>query len=343
MDLRSTVDRAIVDLFSYERRIAGDAARHEALGSLGRPLGAARRRRRARHGRPGRGRWRRGRTGCSTCRSRSRRSVSASRRRRSSSTRSPRACSRVHRRTLPDGVVDGSIDRRRSRCDRPVGPRRAPRAGGRDRARRRRARRRRSRRRRRDRHPASPSPTSPRRRSPTAILRDGDRTVLASRTPRPVERTSRARSEWRTLTGAALVGLGSGRARTRRARTSPSASSSARRSGRSRRSSTRWPTSPVALDGAQLLARKAAWALDAGRADAADARCDGLLVRGRARASAPTERGLHFHGGYGFMQEYDIQLYYRRAKGWPLVLDTPHARVPAPRGAPVRARSPVAR
>ncbi len=23
------------------------------------------------------------------------------------------------------------------------------------------------------------------------------------------------------------------------------------------------------------------------------------------------------------MQEYDIQLYYRRAKGWPLVLDAP--------------------
>jgi len=25
---------------------------------------------------------------------------------------------------------------------------------------------------------------------------------------------------------------------------------------------------------------------------------------------------LHVHGGYGFMEEYDIQLYYRRAKAW---------------------------
>jgi alkylation response protein AidB-like acyl-CoA dehydrogenase len=32
---------------------------------------------------------------------------------------------------------------------------------------------------------------------------------------------------------------------------------------------------------------------------------------------------LHFHGGYGFMLEYDIQLYFRRARGWPLVLAEP--------------------
>jgi alkylation response protein AidB-like acyl-CoA dehydrogenase len=40
-------------------------------------------------------------------------------------------------------------------------------------------------------------------------------------------------------------------------------------------------------------------------------------------AQHAAERALHFHGGYGFMQEYDIQLFYRRAKGWPLVLDSP--------------------
>ena len=27
-----------------------------------------------------------------------------------------------------------------------------------------------------------------------------------------------------------------------------------------------------------------------------------------------TYRALHAHGGYGFMMEYDIQLYFRRAK-----------------------------
>jgi alkylation response protein AidB-like acyl-CoA dehydrogenase len=29
-----------------------------------------------------------------------------------------------------------------------------------------------------------------------------------------------------------------------------------------------------------------------------------------------THRGIHFHGGYGFMMEQDIQLYYRRVRGW---------------------------
>ena len=34
---------------------------------------------------------------------------------------------------------------------------------------------------------------------------------------------------------------------------------------------------------------------------------------------------LHVHGGYGFMVEYDIQLYFRRASAWPLSLGDPAA------------------
>jgi alkylation response protein AidB-like acyl-CoA dehydrogenase len=33
--------------------------------------------------------------------------------------------------------------------------------------------------------------------------------------------------------------------------------------------------------------------------------------------------GGQFHGGYGFTLEYDIQLYFRRAKAWPLALGDP--------------------
>ena len=33
-----------------------------------------------------------------------------------------------------------------------------------------------------------------------------------------------------------------------------------------------------------------------------------------------TDRSLHYHGGYGFAEEYDIQMYYRRARGWSLIL-----------------------
>ena len=32
---------------------------------------------------------------------------------------------------------------------------------------------------------------------------------------------------------------------------------------------------------------------------------------------------LHFHGGYGYTLEYDIQLYFRRAKAWPLANGDP--------------------
>jgi alkylation response protein AidB-like acyl-CoA dehydrogenase len=32
---------------------------------------------------------------------------------------------------------------------------------------------------------------------------------------------------------------------------------------------------------------------------------------------------LHFHGGYGYTLEYDIQLYFRRAKAWPLAYGDP--------------------
>ena len=40
-------------------------------------------------------------------------------------------------------------------------------------------------------------------------------------------------------------------------------------------------------------------------------------------AAHATDRALHFHGGYGFAEEYDIQLFYRRARGWALVYDDP--------------------
>jgi alkylation response protein AidB-like acyl-CoA dehydrogenase len=40
-------------------------------------------------------------------------------------------------------------------------------------------------------------------------------------------------------------------------------------------------------------------------------------------AATATDRSLHYHGGYGFAEEYDIQLYYRRARGWANVLMNP--------------------
>ena len=67
---------------------------------------------------------------------------------------------------------------------------------------------------------------------------------------------------------------------------------------------------------AGLLAREAAWA-----ASAESSRFPGLAAMACAFAAESARqasyRSLHYHGGYGFMLEYDIQLYFRRAKAWP--------------------------
>jgi alkylation response protein AidB-like acyl-CoA dehydrogenase len=79
-------------------------------------------------------------------------------------------------------------------------------------------------------------------------------------------------------------------------------------------------TAPLA--GARLLVAKAAWAADHDAEDAA--RLAGMaLVFSSELAQVVTSRAMHYHGGYGVMAEYDPQLYYRRAKGWPLQLADP--------------------
>ncbi len=40
-------------------------------------------------------------------------------------------------------------------------------------------------------------------------------------------------------------------------------------------------------------------------------------------ADETTRRAIHTYGGYGVTLEYDLQLFFRRAKGWPLVLGDP--------------------
>jgi alkylation response protein AidB-like acyl-CoA dehydrogenase len=78
----------------------------------------------------------------------------------------------------------------------------------------------------------------------------------------------------------------------------------------------------VATDGAELLAREAAWAA------AEEPERFGELAAMAFAFAAETARdasywSLHFHGGYGFMVEYDIQLCYRRARAWANVVMDP--------------------
>jgi alkylation response protein AidB-like acyl-CoA dehydrogenase len=131
----------------------------------------------------------------------------------------------------------------------------------------------------------------------------------------------RALDEWRALTASALVGVAQGAfdlgldyVKERHQFGVPIGSFQAIQHGMAE--------IVVPLDGARLLARKAAWAFDA-EPDAA-ARLSGMayLFAGEVAQLSAT-RCLHYHGGYGFSLEYDIQLYFRRAKGWAIALDDP--------------------
>jgi alkylation response protein AidB-like acyl-CoA dehydrogenase len=133
----------------------------------------------------------------------------------------------------------------------------------------------------------------------------------------------RALDEWRTLTAAALVG---------NARTALDLAVEyvkerhqfGRPIGAFQAVQQLLADLPGLLDGARLLAAKAAWSGDLdpdGNGGTIDLGTNDVTA-GEAAATA-TDRSLHVHGGYGFSEEYDIQLFYRRARAWALVLDDP--------------------
>jgi hypothetical protein len=78
----------------------------------------------------------------------------------------------------------------------------------------------------------------------------------------------------------------------------------------------------VMADGAQMLVWKACWALDAEEEQGPALASMAIVFAGRVAFQA-AQHSLHIHGGYGFMAEYDIQLYYRRAKAWLTVFTDP--------------------
>ena len=64
------------------------------------------------------------------------------------------------------------------------------------------------------------------------------------------------------------------------------------------------------VEGAHLLAQRAVWALDTDQSDASRLAGMALLFAAESARFA-TDRALQYHGGYGFSEEYDIQLYHR--------------------------------
>lgn len=80
--------------------------------------------------------------------------------------------------------------------------------------------------------------------------------------------------------------------------------------------------SATAADGARLLGLKAACAF-ADEPDRVRELAAMAFVFAYETARDATRRSLHIHGGYGFGMEADIQLYYRRVRGWAMVFGDP--------------------
>jgi alkylation response protein AidB-like acyl-CoA dehydrogenase len=141
------------------------------------------------------------------------------------------------------------------------------------------------------------------------------------RGPEAVEQFATAVDEWRVLTAAALSGLatraleiGVDYVKERKAFDRPL--------GAFQAVAHRLADRATEVDGAQLLAREAAWASEADQARFAEL---AAMALGFATETARDTSyfALHFHGGYGFMLEYPIQMYYRRARSWGAVLESP--------------------
>ncbi|ORV82944.1 acyl-CoA dehydrogenase family protein [Mycolicibacterium iranicum] len=76
--------------------------------------------------------------------------------------------------------------------------------------------------------------------------------------------------------------------------------------------------SATAADGARLLALEAACAFEDEPQRVTELAAMAFAFAYESARDA-TRRSLHIHGGYGFGMEGDIQLFYRRVRGWALV------------------------
>ena len=146
--------------------------------------------------------------------------------------------------------------------------------------------------------------------------------TLASGTD-AVSHFRRAVSEWQALTAAAICGLGQRAlqigvdyALERHQFDRPIGSFQAVQHGLA--------DAATELEAAYYLCQRSLWMLDAEPAapDAQTFAAMAFLFTSEA-AQRAAAASLHYHGGYGYAEEYDIGLYYRRAKGWSLIYSNP--------------------
>jgi len=147
-----------------------------------------------------------------------------------------------------------------------------------------------------------------------------DKVVLASG-PEAVAAYARARQEWQLLMAGALVGL---------AQTSLEMGADYAQQRHAFGVLIAWfqtvqhrlADGITTLEGARLLTYEAAWAADEGLANTAVLASMAFLFSSEMAFRVAAD-SLHLHGGYGYTLEYDIQMYFRRAKAWPLAYGDP--------------------
>ncbi len=149
---------------------------------------------------------------------------------------------------------------------------------------------------------------------------EGARVVLASGPPARSAFAS-AGTDWKVLSAAQLVGVGAGALRlgvdyvkSREVFGAPIATFQT--------VAHRLADDATGIDGARLLAYKAAWAIDGGHQEGPALASMAWLFASETALDVARD-SLHFHGGYGFTSEYDIQLYFRRAKAYSLLWGDP--------------------
>jgi len=79
----------------------------------------------------------------------------------------------------------------------------------------------------------------------------------------------------------------------------------------------------TAVDASWLLVHEALWAIAEDRPEAA-ALISMAFAWSASAATRAVRRSLHTHGGYGLSLEYDVQIYYRRAKAVSLLAGDPN-------------------
>jgi len=160
------------------------------------------------------------------------------------------------------------------------------------------------------------------------VATTGSAPVELARGAEATMRFQRALDEWRVLKAAALVGL-AGEALALAVAYVKQRQQFGRPIGSFQALAHGLVDVATAIDGARLLAFEAAWALDAGEGPSGplsgdhDRALPSMAFAFAADTAAKTTAcALHCHGGYGFMEEYDVQLYHRRAKSWVVVHDS---------------------